>query len=109
MAIRTRSPAAAKQRAGVARGMAMEPDILLMDEPFAALDALTQRTCQGQIAAALGGDRIHRAVRDPFDCGGDQDRPHSLAVAASGPGPRPRITDVDQVSSEDGSAAQRLG
>lgn len=35
-----------KQRAAIARGMILEPDVMLMDEPFAALDALNRRRMQ---------------------------------------------------------------
>ena len=47
-----------QQRVAVIRALAMQPEVLLMDEPFAALDALTRRKMQEELQALWEEERF---------------------------------------------------
>jgi NitT/TauT family transport system ATP-binding protein len=95
-----------KQRVAIARGMAMEPDILLMDEPFAALDALTRRTCQDELLRLWEETRftvlfVTHSIAEAIKIG------NRILLLSPHPGRvKAEIIDVDKVSATDGSAGR---
>ena len=54
------------QRGGIARALAVEPDVLLMDEPFSAVDALTREMLQDELLRvwSLSGKAIVFVTHD---------------------------------------------
>ena len=95
-----------KQRVAIARGMAMEPDILLMDEPFAALDALTRRQMQDELLQLWEDTRftvmfVTHSIAEAIKIG------NRILLLSPHPGRvRAEVTGVDTTSTEDGSAGQ---
>jgi NitT/TauT family transport system ATP-binding protein len=83
-----------RQRVGLARALATEPKLLLMDEPFAAVDALTREIMQdelGKIVSATGQAVVFitHSVDEAITLG---DR---IAVVTNRPGRIKEIIDVD--------------
>lgn len=95
-----------KQRVAIARGMAMQPDILLMDEPFAALDALTRRRMQDELLQLWNDTHftvmfVTHSIAEAIRIG------NRILLLSAHPGRvRAEVKRVDQVSVDDGGAAQ---
>src|SRR5262249_39053714 len=74
-----------KQRVGLARALAMEPKVLLLDEPFGALDALTRARLQDSVMAIHGrlGNTVLMITHDVDEAVLLSDR---IVMMTNGPG-----------------------
>lgn len=93
-----------QQRVGIARAFAIRPDVLLLDEPFGALDALTRLELQRQLAT-LWADSKNTVVMVTHDV--DEAITLSDRILVMGPPPSTIIDDIT-VASFDGDLRAHL-
>ncbi|MBW4631320.1 MAG: ABC transporter ATP-binding protein [Iphinoe sp. HA4291-MV1] len=51
-----------QQRVGIARALAVQPEMLLLDEPFSAVDAITREMLQGELISLWEDSQRHRTT-----------------------------------------------
>jgi NitT/TauT family transport system ATP-binding protein len=96
-----------KQRVAIARSLALDPRMLLMDEPFASLDALTRRKMQEELLGIWEATRttllfVTHSIPEAVLLG---DR---ILILSPGPGRVRRVLDNPAVGTRETDAALRV-
>ncbi len=96
-----------KQRAAIARSLALDPAMLLMDEPFASLDALTRRKMQDELLGIWEATRktilfVTHSIQEAVILG---DR---ILVLSPGPGRVRRVLDNPATGQRETEASHKV-